>query len=79
VSGASRDAWVRERTARIQARRSISVQLDNLRTEAQGDTVVATFVQTYRGDDTVIRSRKRLVLAPAADGRWLIRSETEGS
>jgi ketosteroid isomerase-like protein len=79
VAGSSRDAWVRERTDRIQARRNISVQLSSLRTEAQGDTVVATFVQTYRGDDNVIRSRKRLVLAPAADGRWLIRSETEGS
>jgi ketosteroid isomerase-like protein len=79
TAGMTREAWVRERTARIQGRGSILVQLSDLKTEAQGDTVVATFVQTYRGDDTVIRSRKRLVMAPAADGRWLIRSEAEGS
>jgi ketosteroid isomerase-like protein len=79
AAGASREAWVRERTARIQSRRSIDVQLSDMRTAAEGDTVVATFLQTYRGDDTVIRSRKRLVLAPNPDGRWLIRSESEGS
>jgi hypothetical protein len=38
---------------------------------------VATFDQTYRADDLLLRSRKQLTLAPGEDGRWLIVGEIE--
>jgi hypothetical protein len=77
VAGRSRDDWLDERRQRILARRAISVEVDDLRLTERDDNIVATFDQTYRADDLLLRSRKQLTLAPGEDGRWLIVGEIE--
>lgn len=77
VAGGAREDWLDERRQRILGRRAISVDVANLQLSARDGNVVATFDQTYRADDLVLRSRKQLTLAPGQDGRWLIVGETE--
>lgn len=72
----SRRAWVDQRRSRILSKKSISVDLDLPQLVARGDTVVATFMQRYRGDELVERSRKRMVFVKV-DNRWLIQDEAE--
>jgi ketosteroid isomerase-like protein len=73
----SREAWIAERRQRIVSRRNISVGIADLELSERDGDVVATFDQTYRADELVLRSRKQLRLAPTGAGRWLIIGETE--
>jgi hypothetical protein len=77
AAGQSRDDWLDERRRRILARREISVEVADLQLAERDGKVIATFDQTYRGDDLLLHSRKQLTLAPDQDGRWLIFGETE--
>ena len=78
TAGGSREDWIKERAERIKPRKSIAVEIADLKLVEQKDAVVATFRQTYRSDGFVSRSRKTLTLVPSNGGRWLIRSESEG-
>jgi hypothetical protein len=78
TAGGSREDWIKERTERIKPRKSIAVEIADLKLVEQKDAVVATFRQTYRSDGFVSRSRKTLTLVPSNGGRWLIRTESEG-
>ena len=77
VAGRSRDDWLDERRRRILARRAISVEVAGLRLTERDDNIVATFDQTYRADELLLRSRKQLTLAQGEGGRWLIVGEIE--
>lgn len=72
----SREAWAEQRRTRILAKKRIAIEIIHPQFSPRGDTVVATFTQSYRGDDLVERSRKRLVLVKS-DNRWLIQDEGE--
>ncbi len=71
---ATRQAWLDERRERIASRKEISVEVSNLKLKREGDSVTATFVQSYRSDGPTDRMRKRLVLVQV-NGRWLIQRE----
>lgn len=72
---ATHQAWMDERRSRITSRKDIAVELSKLQLKRQGDTVTATFVQSYRSDGPTDRMRKQLVLVQS-NGRWLIQRET---
>lgn len=71
-----REAWVAQRRSRILSKQKIVVDVTRPRFALRGDNVVVTFDQSYRGDELVERSRKRLVLTRSPRG-WLIQDEEE--
>jgi ketosteroid isomerase-like protein len=73
-SKGTRQAWLDERRERIASRKEIAVDVSNLKLKREGDSVTATFVQSYRSDGPTDRMRKRLVLVQM-NGRWLIQRE----
>lgn len=70
----SRQAWMEQRRARILARNSISVALDNLRLDKHGDIFIAYFDQRYQSDGPIDRVHKRLSLV-LDNGSWRIKRE----
>lgn len=71
---ASRQVWMNQRRSRIVAAKHISVLLQNVQMQRQGNSMVCTFVQHYRSDQHSDVTRKRVVLM-MENGRWHIQSE----
>ncbi|KQU84993.1 hypothetical protein ASC78_06345 [Variovorax sp. Root318D1] len=75
--GQSRKSWEEERRARIVGKSSISVNLENLAINVNGQTATAKFRQIYRADNLNISSRKTLELQRSGN-QWQIRKESVG-
>lgn len=75
ATGMSRDAWAKERQARIQGKSSIAVQIEAPEVSVNGDTATVKFRQFYKSDRMSESSGKVLVLAKQ-DGAWKIRQES---
>ena len=75
--GQSRKSWEEERRARIVGKSSISVNLENLAINVNGQTATAKFRQIYRADNLSISSRKTLELQRSGN-QWQIRKESVG-
>lgn len=73
--GLSRADWEAQRRSRIEAPKSITVDISNLNVEQQGTTATATFRQAYRSDRLSSTVTKTLKLAQL-DGQWRIIGET---
>jgi hypothetical protein len=71
----NRAAWVAFRRSRIMARRQIDIDLSEVAVKVEGARAEVRFVQKYRGDQTVLIDRKRLVLVRSSAGTWLIQEE----
>ncbi len=74
----SRSAWEEERRARITGKSNISVRVDNLSVNVNGNTAVAKFRQHYRANGLSVSSRKTLDMVRAGE-RWVIVRESTGS
>lgn len=75
--GQSRKSWEEERRARIVGKSSISVNLENIAINVNGQTATAKFRQIYRADSLNISSRKTLELQRSGK-QWQIRKESVG-
>lgn len=75
VPGLSRADWEAQRRARIEAPKTISVDISDLKIEEQGNTATATFRQAYRSDRLNSTVTKTLKLA-LVGGQWRIVGET---
>lgn len=73
----SRKQWEKERRQRILGKASISLQLENLKVQVQGDKAKATFRQHYKADSFSASGLKLLELEKIG-GRWLIAREAIG-
>jgi Flp pilus assembly protein TadD/ketosteroid isomerase-like protein len=73
----SRSAWEKERRQRIVGKSKISVRLENLAIDVNGDKATAQFRQVYRANEFSATSRKTLELVNTG-GRWLIVKESIG-
>ena len=78
ANGASRSAWEADRKARIVGKRSIDVNVSNIRVKLDGSKATASFRQDYRGDALKISSNKSLGFAKAGS-KWLIVREAAGN
>ncbi|MDZ7937918.1 MAG: tetratricopeptide repeat protein [Rhodoferax sp.] len=67
----SRSDWEAERRQRIVGKSKISVRLEKLSVQVNGDTAIAKFQQSYKSGSFSVSSRKQLDLVKTAD-RWLI-------
>jgi ketosteroid isomerase-like protein len=76
AGGESRNAWERDRRARIESKSSIKVSVLNPKVTLAGDTATVKFQQKYDSDKLDVTSRKTLVLTRGAGGKWLIKQET---
>jgi ketosteroid isomerase-like protein len=70
-----RKAWEEERIQRISSKASISVKVDNLSVNLNGNNAQAKFRQNYKAGGLAVSSRKVLEFAKDGD-RWLIVKET---
>lgn len=70
-----RKAWEEERTQRIVGKASISVKVDNLVVNVNGNHAVAKFRQNYKAGGLAISSRKNLDFSKVND-HWQIVKET---
>jgi hypothetical protein len=75
--GQSRKSWEEERRARIVGKSSISVNIENLVINVNGQAATAKFRQIYRADNLNISSRKTLELQRFGN-QWQIRKESVG-
>ncbi|MGZ5035624.1 MAG: L,D-transpeptidase Cds6 family protein [Usitatibacter sp.] len=75
--GASRAAWEKERTERIQRPKSIDVSVKILNAQATDNEATVTFRQSYKSDTLKTNSTKTLKLVRQGD-RWLIKQERTG-
>lgn len=72
-----RKAWEQQRRDRIVGKSSISVKVQNLQVQVQGDKAQARFRQDYKADQLSVSSRKTLQLTKVG-GQWLIVKESTG-
>jgi tetratricopeptide (TPR) repeat protein len=76
--GQSRADWENTRRARIEAPKTISVEIASPKVTMQGtDAALVSFRQTYQSDRFNGTSNKTLTMVKS-DGRWLIREEKGG-
>jgi tetratricopeptide (TPR) repeat protein len=75
--GASRAAWEKERSERIQKPKSIEVTVKVLSAQASDNEATVTIRQSYKSDTLKSNNTKTLKLVKAGD-RWLIRQERVG-
>lgn len=75
AGGASRNAWERDRRARIEGKTSIKVSVIEPKVTLAGDTATVKFQQKYDSDKLDVTSRKTLVFTRGAGGKWLIKQE----
>ncbi|HEY5799049.1 MAG TPA: tetratricopeptide repeat protein [Burkholderiaceae bacterium] len=75
--GASRKAWAEERRSRIEGKGSISVKLDGIKINVDGNSATASFRQTYVAGALNSTTRKTLVLSKQGN-RWQIKQERTG-
>ncbi|MFN3715770.1 MAG: tetratricopeptide repeat protein [Thiobacillus sp.] len=73
--GLSRADWEAQRRARIEAPKSISIDISDLKVTQQDATATATFRQAYRSDRLSSTVTKTLKLTQI-DGQWRIVEET---
>lgn len=71
----SRNKWEADRRLRILSKRSISVELRQIRIQVDGKTATAQFQQIYTSDNFTGNSRKTLEMVKQGS-RWLITRET---
>jgi tetratricopeptide (TPR) repeat protein len=77
-NGEDRKTWEKERRARIEGKRSITVALDSPTVEMTGDhKATVRFRQVYKADSLSTNSRKTLKLGKADNG-WKIIEESTG-
>jgi ketosteroid isomerase-like protein len=74
----SRQAWEKERHARIVGKSKITVELSDLDVTVDGNKATAKFRQAYRADALNINSRKTLELVKSGN-RWTIVRESTGA
>ena len=67
----SRSDWEAERRQRIVGKSKITVRIEKLSVQVNGDTAVAKFQQAYKSGSFVASSRKQLDLVKTGD-HWLI-------
>lgn len=72
-----RDAWTKERKARIASKARIDVKVDAPEVTIDGDTATVSFSQVYQADRMSSTTRKTVVMAKQ-DGRWRILQESIG-
>ena len=78
--GESRADWEKGRRQRILAPKSISVGIEGLKVNVEGDSQAsATFRQNYRSDVLKATSTMKTLVLVRADGRWKIRQERVGN
>lgn len=70
-----RSKWEADRRQRILSKKSISVELRQLKISASGKTGTVQFQQIYTSDNFTGNSRKTLEMVKQG-GRWLIVRET---
>jgi tetratricopeptide (TPR) repeat protein len=75
--GASRAAWEKERTERIERPKHIEVDVKVQNVAVNGNTAKVTFRQSYRSDTLKSNNTKTLTLVKSGD-RWLIKQEKSG-
>jgi ketosteroid isomerase-like protein len=75
----SRKAWEQDRKDRIASRKSIRVELSDLKIQVQADKATAKFRQSYASDALTTTGRKTLTLLRSDKGAWLIKQESVGS
>ena len=73
----SRSAWEDERKQRITSKGSISVKIDGLRVNVDGNRATAKFRQDYKSGGLSVSSRKTLELQKSGD-KWKIIRESVG-
>jgi protease secretion system outer membrane protein len=73
--GLSRDAWAKQRQARIQEKANIAVGVESPEVRVGGDTATVRFKQIYRSDRLSEEGRKTLSLVRQG-GAWKIRQES---
>ena len=66
--------WEEQRTARIVDKSKISLRLDRVEIQVNGDSAVAKFNQSYQADAVVSNSQKVINFSKIG-GRWLITKE----
>jgi hypothetical protein len=72
----SRAKWESDRRVRIVSKKTISVDINNLKLElAPGNKAIARFQQVYESDNFKGNSHKTLEMVKQGD-RWLISRET---
>jgi Flp pilus assembly protein TadD/ketosteroid isomerase-like protein len=75
-NGESRNAWEKQRRARITGPKTIAVKIDVDKVRDRGDGKVSvTFQQDYRSDRFSSRSSKTLLMSKTEDGHWRILQE----
>jgi peptidyl-prolyl cis-trans isomerase A (cyclophilin A) len=70
----SRKEWEEQRNARIVEKSKISLKLERVEIQVNGDTAVARFNQSYQADAVVSNSPKVITFTKIG-GRWLITKE----
>lgn len=71
----TRAKWESDRRLRILSKKTISVDIKNLKIEVSGSKATAQFQQVYESDNFKGNSHKTLELLKQGD-RWLITRET---
>ncbi len=72
--GQSRSKWAAERKLRIVSKKSISVEVRQLKVTVEDKTATVQFQQIYSSDNFTGNSRKTLEMVRQGD-RWLIARE----
>jgi tetratricopeptide (TPR) repeat protein len=67
----SRSDWEAERRQRIVGKSKITVRIEKLSVQVNGETAIATFQQSYKSGSFAVSGRKQLDLVKTAD-HWLI-------
>lgn len=75
--GMNRDQWEKERRARIVGRARISVTLEDMKVDWEGQLAKVKFRQHYKSDALATNSVKVLTLSKS-NGKWLIKQERTG-
>ena len=76
-AGMTRAAWEAQRKERIEPKKSISVDVQIIKTSLQGNVATVVFRQIYRADAVKSDNTKTLRLVKTGD-RWLINAERSG-
>ena len=77
--GEPRAAWEKNRRARIEGAKAISVGVSSAKVTLTGaNQATVSFRQAYRSDKLRANSAKTLVLVKSPDGRWQIQQEKSG-
>ena len=76
--GESRSAWAEDRRSRIEGKGKISVRVEDVNINVDGNSATIKFKQFYSSDRLTSTSRKVLVFSKQ-EGKWLIKQERSGS